>query len=108
MKISRRRFLTLASLSAAAVAAPGILRSGKLPAALASEDPFLELDAVAQAALIRKGEATPIELLDAAIRRIDAVNPSVQCRRHQALRSCPRTSCEWELRRSVWRRTVSW
>ena len=32
------------------------------------------LDATAQADLVRRGEATPTELVDAAIARIDAVN----------------------------------
>jgi amidase len=35
------------------------------------------LDATAQAALVRKREATPLELIDAAIRRIEAVNPQL-------------------------------
>lgn len=77
MKLSRRRFLTLASLSAGAVSFPGLLRSTRLQAALASQNPFLELDAVAQAELVGKGEVTAVELLEAAIGRIDAVNPSV-------------------------------
>ncbi len=34
-------------------------------------------DAVAQAKLVADGEATPIELVDAAIERIEAVNPSL-------------------------------
>jgi amidase len=35
------------------------------------------LDAVAQAELVRRGEATPLELVDAAIARIEALNPSL-------------------------------
>ena len=35
------------------------------------------LDATAQAALIRKGELTPLELVDAAIGRIEKVNPEL-------------------------------
>ncbi len=34
-----------------------------------------ELDLVGQAEVVRRGEATPIELVDAAIERIEAVNP---------------------------------
>jgi amidase len=36
-----------------------------------------ELDLVAQAALVRRGEVTPLELVDAAIERIEAVNPAI-------------------------------
>jgi amidase len=35
------------------------------------------LDATAQAALVRSGEATPLELVDAAIERIERVNPDL-------------------------------
>ncbi len=37
-------------------------------------DPFCDLDATAQAALVRNGEATPLELVDAAIARVEATN----------------------------------
>ena len=35
------------------------------------------LDATAQAALVSSGQATPLELVDAAIERIEALNPTV-------------------------------
>ena len=35
------------------------------------------LDATEQAALVRRGEATPLELVDAAIARVEALNPSL-------------------------------
>jgi amidase len=38
-------------------------------------DPFAHLDALAQADLVRRGEVTPLELVEAALRRIDRVNP---------------------------------
>src|SRR6266851_2037771 len=38
---------------------------------------FTWLDAVAQAELVRKKEATPLELVDAAITRIERVNPQL-------------------------------
>src|SRR4051812_2398587 len=38
---------------------------------------FTWLDATAQADLVRSGEATPRELVDAAIARIEAVNPQL-------------------------------
>src|SRR5262245_27072821 len=40
-------------------------------------DPFDGLDAVAQAELVHNGEAKPIELVDAAIARAEAVNASI-------------------------------
>jgi len=40
-----------------------------------SVDPFL--DATAQAELVRSGEATPIDLVEAAIARIEALNPAL-------------------------------
>ena len=38
-------------------------------------DPFAFLDAIAQADLVRRKEVTPVELVDAAIARIERVNP---------------------------------
>jgi amidase len=38
-------------------------------------DPFIALDAVAQAELVRRGDATPSELVEAAIARLERVNP---------------------------------
>jgi amidase len=40
-------------------------------------DPFMTLDATAQAELVRRGEVQPIELVDAAIARIERLNPSL-------------------------------
>jgi amidase len=42
-----------------------------------SHDDLAELDAVAQADLVRRGEAQPIELVDAAIARIERVEPKI-------------------------------
>ena len=41
------------------------------------EDDFSKMDAVAQAALVRDRQVSPLELVDAAIRRIEAANPRV-------------------------------
>ena len=38
---------------------------------------LFELDATAQAALVRKGEVSPLELVDAAIARIEEINPKI-------------------------------
>jgi len=40
-------------------------------------DAYSELDAVAQAELVRRGAATPAELVDAAIARIERINPQL-------------------------------
>ncbi len=40
-------------------------------------DPFASLDATAQAELVRSGEVTPLELVDAAIARIEALDPQL-------------------------------
>jgi amidase len=40
-------------------------------------DEFSSLDATAQAALVRKGEVKPIELVEAAIARIERINPEL-------------------------------
>jgi len=37
-------------------------------------DPFANFDATAQAELVRRGDATPVELVDAAIARVERVN----------------------------------
>jgi amidase len=43
----------------------------------APEDPFARLDATAQAALVREGRASALELVDAAIARLERVNPTL-------------------------------
>lgn len=42
-----------------------------------STDPFVDLDATAQAALVHNGDASPVELVDAAIARVEALNPRI-------------------------------
>lgn len=46
-------------------------------------DELAGLDATAQAALVRDGEVTPAELVDAALARIDAVNPAINAVIHR-------------------------
>jgi amidase len=41
------------------------------------QDTLTQLDATAQAELVRKGDATPLDLVDAAIARIEAVNAKI-------------------------------
>jgi amidase len=40
-------------------------------------DEILDLDAVAQAELVRRGEVSPAELVEACITRIDHINPQI-------------------------------
>jgi amidase len=42
-----------------------------------NDDPFRWLDATAQAELVRSGEVTPLELVDAAIARIERIDPAL-------------------------------
>ncbi len=44
---------------------------------MALSDDLAFMDATAQAELVRKGECTPLELVDAAIERIERVNPAI-------------------------------
>ena len=69
--LDRRAFLKTTAAGAALAAT--------LPQApaYAAADPFMKLDATAQAALVRKGEASAAELIDAAIARIEALNPAL-------------------------------
>ena len=46
-------------------------------------DEFAHLDAVAQAELVRNGEVKPIELVDAAIARVEAINPQLNAVIHE-------------------------
>ena len=70
--MDRRDFLR--GTAAAGALAVG-MQSGS--SAFAQTDPFVRLDGTAQAALVRKGEVSPLELVDAAINRIEKLNPQV-------------------------------
>ncbi|MBI3681279.1 MAG: amidase [Acidobacteria bacterium] len=48
-----------------------------ISAAAQASDEIARLDATAQAELVRKGKASPLELVDAAIRRIEKLNPQL-------------------------------
>jgi amidase len=68
--LDRREFLRLgAGAALIAAAAPG------LPIAAFAEDDFSGLDGLAQAGLVRSGAVSPRELVEAAIRRIEKLNP---------------------------------
>jgi hypothetical protein len=83
------------------------------------------LDATAQADLVRGGEVSAKELVEAAIARIEAVNPRLDAvirtwfeaarptatcptARSAAFRSCPRTWSRVSPPRSAWGRCVRW
>lgn len=76
LALTRRRFLEASALAAAAAAAPGVLAAAKSksPAGFAE---YRRLDALALADLVRRGEASPSELLDLAIARAEAVDPKL-------------------------------
>jgi len=48
-----------------------------------AQHPFATLDATAQAELVRRREASPAELVDAAIARIEVVNPALNAVTHK-------------------------
>jgi amidase len=72
---TRRRFLAATSTALALAAAPAWGAARKPP--VARDDPFATLDATAQAELVRRRQASPKDLVEAAIRRIEAMNPLV-------------------------------
>ena len=45
-------------------------------------DEYVSFDATALAGLVRRKQVKPIELVDAAIERIEQLNPNPQCGRH--------------------------
>jgi amidase len=88
--ISRRHLLARSAVAGSAAVASSWLAP---LAALAARDPFWRLDATAQAALVRAGEVSPLELVDAAIARIQAVDSrlnSVVTRRFEQARAAAR------------------
>ncbi len=68
----------------------------------AAQDEFSTLDAIAQAELVRRGDVTPRELVEAAIRRIERVNPElnavIECQFDKALRRADSTNLDGPLR----------
>jgi amidase len=72
--MDRRDFLRgTAAVGALTVGASALAETS----AFAQSDPFVRLDGMAQANLVRKGEVTPLELVDAAISRIEKLNPKI-------------------------------
>jgi len=72
-KLTRRQALKLTStIGIAALVPRAILAQGGKPV-----DEFYKLDSVALAALVKKGEVTSLELAQAAIKRIEALNGEI-------------------------------
>jgi len=71
-ELTRRRFLELTAGAALTLTAP--LASARTPLAF---DEYRSHDAVALASLVRSGDASPMELLELAIARAEAVNPKI-------------------------------
>jgi amidase len=69
--LTRRHFLT------GSLAVASGLALGARPSRAASADLFLDYDALGQAELVRTGQVTPAELLEAAIRRAALVEPRI-------------------------------
>jgi amidase len=55
-----------------------------------ADNDLSSLDATAQAALVRDGEASPLELVDAAIERIEKVNPEINAVIHERFEAARR------------------
>lgn len=72
VQLNRRSFLGTAAAGALLAGTAGLR-----PKFAFAGDSFSGLDAMAQAALVKKKEVTPLELVDAAISRIQSVNPKV-------------------------------
>ena len=68
--IDRRQFMG----SAAAAALAGV---GLRPQRAAAHDAFSGYDGIGQAQLVRSKQATPLELVDSAIARVEAANPKL-------------------------------
>ncbi|MCC5885533.1 MAG: amidase [Gammaproteobacteria bacterium] len=73
MDPSRRALLIRAMALAAASALPWARPLAAMPAA----SPFARLDATGQAALLRRGEVSALELVDAAIARIESLDGAI-------------------------------
>jgi len=76
ISLTRRRFLEAGALAAAAAAAPSLVAAAKSKAP-AGFEAYRRLDAVALAELVRRGDASPRELLELAIARAEAVDPKL-------------------------------
>lgn len=72
--LTRRRFLEASALAAAVAGVPGLAAQAKAKAPAGFAE-YRRHDATALAALVRRGDASPVELLELAIARAEAVDP---------------------------------
>ncbi len=77
--MDRREVLKSGSAALALIAAAPLRRAQAAPM-----DEFAALDGMGQAALVRNGEVQPIELVDAAIARIEKLNPVLNAVVHKS------------------------
>jgi Asp-tRNA(Asn)/Glu-tRNA(Gln) amidotransferase A subunit family amidase len=72
--MTRRRFLAVGATAAAALGASSMPVDARSPSLSRA---YRSYDAMGLAALVRSGEASPLELLDLAIARAEEVNPTI-------------------------------
>ena len=78
MSVNRRDFIKLSTTAAlGAVSAPSW--GAATPLNTHRPDEFIDYDALGLAQLIKNKEVSPAELVDVVIRRIEAVNPIINC-----------------------------
>lgn len=80
--VTRRNFLiSSAAIGASLIGGCKLIKPGSLlnQKSLAPLDEFLAYDALGLAELIRKKQVTPTELAEVVIRRIEALNPIINC-----------------------------
>ena len=75
---NRREFLgtAAAALAVSSVAIPSPAQ-GKAPAVGSAPDEFAQLDGLGQAELVRQKQVTPLELVNAAIARVEKLDPAL-------------------------------
>lgn len=72
--MTRRAWLARTAVAGGAILAAPVLRPLK---AFAAQDGLWRLDATAQAELVQRGEVSALELVEAAIARIEAIDPAI-------------------------------
>ena len=87
---TRREFLGTAAAALAGASLPAVARTASADTAkvAAPLDEFAALDALAQAELVRKKQVTPLELVNAAIVRVEKLDPQLN-----SVVSAPSTRC---------------
>ncbi len=96
---SRRAFLKGTLAAGASLALPG----RALFAAERTPD-LLDLDALAAAELVRKGEISAVELVRSAIERVERLAPTIHAVVTPLPRPCNRARSEGAQGRALWRR----